>query len=469
MTGLTSLPPELFACILDCVPSIDLQQTTISLLRILSYGRIPNWRRYLFYHIHLKSSVNVWTLGDHLERTPGDAGFIKKFTLATWIADADAVINVVLMMPELEWLSLCIDINFTPDRLRRLFHKPMPNLRYLSLRFRPNEHTCVFPLLLPTFMFLFIFTQHTHYDSVLESLAGWPSAELPAISVVEDLVDDPTGRSAQLLNSFHLNNLSDLASSPLLARTHALRLRIPGREIVRILRPSRYRPVLPRITFLDLSTSCLSDLDVSKLLHGLPRLHHLVLDYCNLFDDARTRDWAAFAHHCMLACKDLDFERLVNRRLVALGDASSPGRSHPREVRFLPRVSALRTLSLSVPAHVDADARRVFLAEFRRGWAEAVAMFNGIVSTARRSRTEEGVLTYRFPWPGEVANALREYTYLGMVVVDDNDEFSRLSGVRDAEDCPVVCLAGQRGREEGIEHAEGCGHLVGWDIWEDTL
>ncbi|KAH8983050.1 hypothetical protein EDB86DRAFT_3085690 [Lactarius hatsudake] len=460
MTGLTSLPPELVGCILDCVPSVDLQQTTISLLRILSYGRIPNWRRYLFYHIHLKSLVNVWMLDNHLQRTPGDADFIKKFSLATWTADADAAINVVLKIPEAEWLSLCIDTNFTIDHLRRLFHKPMPNLRYLSLRFRPNKSIWRSSMNRPP---------HTHYDSVLESLAGWPSAELPAISVVEDLVDDPTGRSTQPLNSFHLNNLSDLASSPLLARTHALRLRIQGREIVRILRPSRYRPVLPRITFLDLSTSCLSDLDVSRLLHGLPRLRHLVLDHCSPFDDTHTRDWATFAHHCMLACKDLDFERLVNQRLAALGTASSPGRSHPREVRFLPRVSALRTLSLSVPAHVDADARRVLLAEFRRGWAEAVGMFNGIVSAARRSRTEEGVVTYRFPWPGEVGNALRVYTYLGMVVVDDNDEFSRLSGVRDAEDCPVVCLAGQSGREEGIEHAEGCGHSVGWDIWEDTL
>ena len=78
-------------------------------------------------------------------------------------------------------------------------------------------------------------------------------------------------------------------------------------------------------------------------------------------------------------------------------------------------------------------------------------------------------MTYRFPWPGEVGNALQEYGFLGMVVVDDDDEFARLSEVRDAEDCPVVCLAGQKGREEGIEHAEGCGHSIGWDIWEDNL
>ncbi len=68
-----------------------------------------------------------------------------------------------------------------------------------------------------------------------------------------------------------------------------------------------------------------------------------------------------------------------------------------------------------------------------------------------------------------MGNALQEYGFLGMVVVDDDDEFARLSEVRDAGDCPVVCLAGQKGREEGIEHAEGCGHSIGWDIWEDNL
>ncbi|KAH9057343.1 hypothetical protein EDB87DRAFT_1632065 [Lactarius vividus] len=461
MTGLTSLPPELFACILDCVPSIDLQQTTISLLRILSYGRIPNWHRYLFHHIHLKSSDNVRTLGEHLQRTPGDAELIKKFSLATWTADADAAINVVLMIPDLEWLSLCIDINFTTDHLRHLFHKPMPNLRYLSLRFRPHE---------PIWNLSMSHPPSLYYDSVLETLAGWPSVELPAISVVEDLANNSTKWTPYPFSSVHFINLSNLASSPFLARTHALRLRLPKRQIVHILSPSRWRSVLPRITFLDLSTSRLSsDSDVSKLLHSLPRLRHLILDQCNLLDDTGTCDWAAFARRCMLADKDLNLEQLVNQRLVVLGGTYGPGGLHPRELRILPRVSALRTLSLSVPAHVDVDTRRMLLAEFRRGWEEAVAMFNGIVSATRRSRTEEGILTYRFPWPGEVGNALREYCSFGMVVVDDDDEFSRLSEVRGAEDCPVVCLAGQRGREEGIEHAEGCGHSIGWDIWEDTL
>ncbi|KAH9013223.1 hypothetical protein EDB85DRAFT_1899847 [Lactarius pseudohatsudake] len=392
------------------------------------------------------SSDSVWTLGYHLQRTPGDADFIKKFSLATWITDADAAINVVLMIPDLEWLSLCIDMDFTPDHLRRLSHKPMPNLRYLSLRCRPYESK--------------VFRNpsddrptHTYYDSVLETLASWPSAELLTISVVEDLVDDPTGSSAQPLSSFHLDNLS----SPLLVLTHTPPAH-PGARDSAGGRSSRASPS---------STSP----PAASATSTLPRLRHLVLDHCNLFDDAHTRDWAVFGHHCMLERKDLNLERLVNRRLAALGGASGTGGSHPREVRILPRVSALRTLSLSVPAHVDADARRVLLAEFRRGWAEAATMFNGIVSAARRSRTEEGVVTYRFPWPGEVGNALpvRECSFVGMVVVDDDDEFSQLSEVRGAEGYPVVCLAGQSGREEGIEHAEGCGHSIGWDIWEDTL
>lgn len=132
MSSLASLPAELFACILDCVPSINLQQTTISLLRIFSYGRIPNWRHYLFYHIHLTRTRNIQMLDQHLQRIPSDAELIKKFSLGPGIMDAKATINVVLMIPKLEWLSLYLGMLL---EFKHLFRKPMPNLRYLSLRF----------------------------------------------------------------------------------------------------------------------------------------------------------------------------------------------------------------------------------------------------------------------------------------------------------------------------------------------
>jgi hypothetical protein len=136
MTSLASLPPELFACILDDVPSIYLQRTTISLLRIFSYDRIPIWRRYLFYHIHLKYTDSIRMFAKHLQTTPSDADFIKKLSL-TVRRDASAI-DLVLMIPKLEWLSLYIGMDPEPEHLRRLFRKPMPNLRYLSLRFSPK-------------------------------------------------------------------------------------------------------------------------------------------------------------------------------------------------------------------------------------------------------------------------------------------------------------------------------------------
>ena len=131
-------------------------------------------------------------------------------------------------------------------------------------------------------------------------------------------------------------------------------------------------------------------------------------------------------------------------------------------------MSALRTLSLSADSHGRPERRQALLAAFQRGWVETVAMYKTIICTARRSREGEGALILRFPRAGEVGNVQQEQGLDGMVVVDD-DEFARLSEVGDAEDCPVVCLAGQREIGEGIEHAEGCGHSIGWDIWEDTL
>jgi hypothetical protein len=140
MPTLKLLPPELLACILDLIPSIHLQQTTISLLRILSYDSIPSWRKYLFYHVHLKSSKSVLQLYEHLRRVPGDAAFVRKFSLAVWSVDANASIHAVktiLMLPELKWLSLFLGRDFSPKHLARLFLKPMLKLEYLSLQLRP--------------------------------------------------------------------------------------------------------------------------------------------------------------------------------------------------------------------------------------------------------------------------------------------------------------------------------------------
>ncbi|KAH8992438.1 hypothetical protein EDB92DRAFT_568308 [Lactarius akahatsu] len=195
-----------------------------------------------------------------------------------------------------------------------------------------------------------------------------------------------------------------LPSSLLLARTQTLRLRIPGREPVSIMHTGAS----------------------SAVSHPRPRP----------LRPARRcggRDWAVFfvplpaRGRCAL-------DRV--RREPSLGGGSWRGGIAPAGGARPPARVGLRTLS--VPAHVDMDARRVLLAAFRRGWEEVVMLFNRSICAARRLRVREGVLTLRFPWPGDVSHVLRELGLPLMVAVDDDDEFARLSVLRDREDYIVV-------------------------------
>ncbi|KAI9439816.1 hypothetical protein H4582DRAFT_2056514 [Lactarius indigo] len=216
------------------------------------------------------------------------------------------------------------------------------------------------------------------------ALRGWPSAQLPSISVVEDRVILPPRRSSR-------------------APTCSA-IRYPGTRLPTCCapaaggRPSRASPSstspLPRLS--DCNTSAIWLTTCARA-----RLGHL---YASLYARAR--------------------------------------RPRPRAI------CETAPLAWGVAPTQDADVRRVLLAVFRRRWEEVMAMVNGIVFTARRSRAEEGVLAIRFPWPGEVGNA-QEYGSLGMVVVDD-DEFARPGDARDAGDCTVVCFAGQTGEKRAL-------------------
>ena len=137
MANLTSLPPELILCILAFVPSIDLQQTTIPLLHILSYPFVPDWCRSPFYNVHFKSHESVIKLFEHLQRIPSDATLVQKFSLATWTLDANVAVDLILMLPNLKWLDLYNCASFYPWEMERVLEEPIPNLRYFSFRHRP--------------------------------------------------------------------------------------------------------------------------------------------------------------------------------------------------------------------------------------------------------------------------------------------------------------------------------------------
>ncbi|KAI0003837.1 hypothetical protein BJV74DRAFT_489150 [Russula compacta] len=298
MASLTSLPPELIACILDFIPSIDLQQTTISLLRILSYAFVGNWRHFLFYHVHLKSPESVVKLFEHLRRVPSDATLVQKFSLATWTADAEVAVNLILALPNLKWLSLCMGASFFPEDMEKLFRATMPNLRYLFFRHRP--------LSLMESDRWYHFLDGSDFHSVLEILARWPTSDILAVSVMMDLPNPSRfehldWEQAEFLNLLDILDLPLFVYSPLLERTRALRMRYLWCNIAYTLYLNQpLIPSLPPLTFLDLSTCTISVADVRFLLRNLRWLRHLILDDCGILDNAPIEGWAGFGHDCWM-------------------------------------------------------------------------------------------------------------------------------------------------------------------------
>lgn len=317
----------------------------------------------------------------------------------------------------------------------------------------------------------------TYFDSVISFLTNWPSLDLPTISVALDPRDVSL---APVINSpdtsvvfFDLYQLETLASSALLKRTDAFRLRLPGCELARFL--CRNPGSLPSMTFLDASTSHVSVADVNLMLRSLPNLRHLVLDGCGTLDEASIDEWVDFGHDCFMInngvkLEEVENERFASQSLISLepeSTASPPIEGSTSGVNILPSVSGLRTIALSVPPRADVNAQQDFTAAFQRGWGKAMTEFNERLHAARQGRSR-GWRVIRFAKPDEIGHLLGHSGYYRMAVVDD-DGFAQLDKVKGDEDRPVVCLAGKLKTEGGIGHAEGCGHMIGREVWEDAM
>lgn len=144
--SLDSLPSELYSAILLHVPSSSLQQTILSLTRAIPHSPVP--RHFLFRSVRIVHPNQVTELYNCIrsaneprgeDRRPDSLGsLVFQFSLETWQADADVTINLIRLLPNIKSLNLWIGPNnFAPEHLEEMFLKYMPNLRSLSLRFRP--------------------------------------------------------------------------------------------------------------------------------------------------------------------------------------------------------------------------------------------------------------------------------------------------------------------------------------------
>ncbi|KAK7465303.1 hypothetical protein VKT23_005282 [Stygiomarasmius scandens] len=363
------LPGELYDLILSHVPEDDLVKTKLSVTRALPYSGILTRR--LFQDVCLKRGEQVLKFYQRLRRSIVDdpefdpaSTWVESFTLESWTADAEIVLNILSLLPNLTRLVLWVGpTNFTPEHLEELFDlrrqeagsrclKCVGRLEYLSVRFRPYVQKASY----------YQFLKGAYFDSALEAISSWPSTSLPRLSIIQDPLTDESSTSegsevrtapssvtsfssglpkrtletgfAQPIVFFRLDTtVPELLRSDSIRLTAAsLRLRLPGRDLTKALLspppanppsfgapikpgdlPKRYfppkkawLPPAPNLIFLDVSSSSVAEQNIPLILGRYPSLEYLIADDCGVLrGDLATRDgcrdWHKLAKECCMA------------------------------------------------------------------------------------------------------------------------------------------------------------------------
>lgn len=138
-----ALPAELYSAVISHVSPPDLQQTVLSLSRALPRSPIP--LHHLFHAVSITHPAQAVRLNARIRAgipetsAAVDASpWVHRLSVETWQVDADVLINLIRLLPNLESLHLWIGpSNFELGHLEELFLRYMPTLRCLSVRFRP--------------------------------------------------------------------------------------------------------------------------------------------------------------------------------------------------------------------------------------------------------------------------------------------------------------------------------------------
>ncbi|TCD66729.1 hypothetical protein EIP91_001022 [Steccherinum ochraceum] len=512
------LPSEIYGDIVDHIQDDTVQQDILALTRAFPRAPIPIER--LFRDIRLSHREQIVPFYTRIRRDELARGWVRTFSLETWQADADVVINILALFPRLRVLKMFMGPNFAPDHLEELFTRTREGLEYLSLRFRPYVQRATY----------YQFLAGAYFDSLLFALAKWPASSIPRLSIVQDPLDQsiaPVGKFAQPFVFHRLDPFSTLSCAPSLATMAYFRLRIPSRQISRFIhQPQRS---LPSLTFLDLSTCDVRFLDVEAILGRFSKLDHLILDQCNLITQRELPEgglesqWATLGKTMALSGVKLMKDREKKLRIwieaTATSDdpqsnESSPGTTSKgkkgrrglatatislrqmtevkqapafatgaktakelglkpdSKIRVLPPKPRLQSIAVSLPPHANteqlgpADIR----AEFELGWAQGIAQLMSIRTRLKTSWYNGTAKVVSFENLGsegdgeDTEDGDREYGLSGLKYVENEETFAL--GM-DVDRCPILCLAGSWTPSEG--HTANCGHDIGREIWTDNL
>ncbi|KAJ3570622.1 hypothetical protein NP233_g4280 [Leucocoprinus birnbaumii] len=527
-----TLPGELYTAIVHQLEPSSWTQVVLALSRVLPSAPIPT--QLLFHSIRIKQPHQAVALylrlrkATDVTRNQGEssdpcASWVKELSVEIWTVDADVIINIVRLLPNLCSFSIRVGpSNFSPEHLEQLFLEPIGTLTQLSLRFKPYVKKASY----------YQFHKGVYFDSTLQVLARWPPQKIPAISIVQDPQEDSNQKRtfAQPIVFFLLDpHLSVLIHSPSIAHSMtALRLRIPSRPVARSLCMSppsskdiyhtpEALPIVPNLEFLDLSTCGVIEGELDMILARFRNLKHLIIDGCAVLRvETRQGEWGALGKRCALIGvkrardREKELKAWLEERWTGEQEAMgcdggpaqlvlTPARVEPRraragrrglatatisirdrrdddeaapmtrnpaspkppmpKIRILPFIPELKTLATTAVTEIEPDRHDAIRAEFEAGWAEGIAQL-AVTRARMRTSSRNGVRLLHFA--DNIENqSVRTTGMEGLEDIDpDDDEAFAITN----NSAPVLCLAGP---ERNEHHVIGCGHSIGWDIWAE--
>ncbi|KAJ7597301.1 hypothetical protein C8J56DRAFT_817765 [Mycena floridula] len=483
------LPPELWEHCLTFVDEKDLQQSVLALSRAFPNGPIPC--HHIFRKIRLKRPKDVYNLYRSLRRD-AQADWVQEFSLETWDADANAVVNLVRRLSKLKVLKLFIGArNFAPEHLEDILASNNENrwehLTDVSIQFNPYVQQATYQQ----------FLAGSYFDSSLVAISKWPS-NLRSLSIIQHPMQSGfvpvSGKTfAQPIVFFRLEPISDLLTSEATSLLVSLTIRLPSRNVGRFI-ASRSLDV-PSLERLDLSTTRILDQEIDAMLCRVVQLRHLVLDDCRLAP--LEGDWSALAKRCALVgtartrIREKELAEWLELKLLATPKAPlvdpqpgpeatastrGPRRGRrglstatislrertpqpkgkgkaPKRIRIFPPDPTLKTVSTTITVRVDTDVKAI-REEWIEGWTEGVKQLMGVRYRLHQS-SKNGLRIMRF---ADATDKLdEEENNEGLTgLVDINEEWwEQVLGSQDFS-VPLLCLGGQ----SEIEHEPGCGHSL---------
>ncbi|KAF9270852.1 hypothetical protein L218DRAFT_976492 [Marasmius fiardii PR-910] len=359
--SLATLPPELYASIISHFLPDEVSQSVLSLTRALPYAPIP--QHHLFHNIHIRHSRKLIQFYRRLRQSSEEentSSLVQTFNLESWDVDAEVLLNVVHLLPNLNHLTLWIGpLNFAPQHLEELLDVSgvkngaryltcLAKLRSLTLRFKPYVQKATYRK----------FLEGSYFDGTLYAISRWPRGTLSTLSIIQDPFEEEKtmpGTSSITSSSSRRKELGFAQpivffqiepGLPILLRSPAIRssltsfcFRIPSRNTIRSFthppppNPPSFGPsrndsddseddserirrkythetaglcATPCLKLLDISTSTIPASSVPTILGKYPSLEHLIMDGCGLLSGElgvanECGAWAALAKSLALS------------------------------------------------------------------------------------------------------------------------------------------------------------------------